>query len=662
MSSESSDSNEEIEKHAKKYRKQQFRTEWLEEEIFIGWLAEVHGDKYKCKCNACGKNMSCGKSELKKHANSKAHKKNGLAQKKIKSLETFFFKQTNHSDLIANFEIRLSMFFAEHNVAIHVVDHLVPLLKDIVPDSQIVQSCKLGRTKCSKIIQNVLADEEKAKLVTKLQKYKFSVLVDGSTDISSHKSLCVLVRFFDEETEQVSIQLLDLLQVGSDGRAEALYASFKECLAKYSIPLSNVIGLSCDGENVMAGQTNSFALRLLNDSPDGITIKCTCHSAAIIANKACLSLPRAPEELIRQIGTYMSGSSKRCSVLEEFQVLLNEEKRKILRVSETRWLSREKCVERILSNWSVLLEFFKFSHTRDKLKSAELIYKDLLNGCNKAYLLFLKYVLNYFNALNALFQSKKPLIHLLHSESSKIFLKLGQNCIKKLELKTNCAVRSPHISVPIKDVFLGNECEEFLKTLPLEAVTQIKTDCLQFYLTALEEIQNRLPLKPNSIFKEIEFLNPMAAFSENNKDYNFDLICTKYKITLNDLTQEFRTLEYNFTKHEIKSFESMDVVEFWAKIIKAKDFNDKLIFPNLSKLVKIILGLPHANADAERIFSIITDVRTKKRNKLSHTLLNSICTIRSYMQCHEVDCVSFKCEPSHIKKLLSYKDLYNLKN
>lgn len=93
MSSESSDSNEEIEKHAKKYRKQQFRTEWLEEEIFIGWLAEVHGDKYKCKCNACGKNMSCGKSELKKHANSKAHKKNVLAQKKTKSLETFFLNK-----------------------------------------------------------------------------------------------------------------------------------------------------------------------------------------------------------------------------------------------------------------------------------------------------------------------------------------------------------------------------------------------------------------------------------------------------------------------------------------------------------------------------------------------------------------------------------------
>lgn len=74
-----------------------------------------------------------------------------------------------------------------------------------------------------------------------------------------------------------------------------------------------------DGASVMVGPRNSFASRLKEDNPAAIVVKCICHSSAIIASKACLALPRAPEELVRQIANYVSGSPKRCSRLEEFQ-------------------------------------------------------------------------------------------------------------------------------------------------------------------------------------------------------------------------------------------------------------------------------------------------------------------------------------------------------
>lgn len=77
---------------------------------------------------------------------------------------------------------------------------------------------------------------------------------------------------------------------------------------------------------------------------------------------------------------------------------------------------------------------------------------ELSNDCNKAYLLFLKYsTLNYFNSLNALFQSKKPLVHILHSESLKIFYKLGL-LLKKSELKFDCNIKSSEICLPIDDI------------------------------------------------------------------------------------------------------------------------------------------------------------------------------------------------------------------
>lgn len=131
--------------------------------------------------------MNCGKSELSKHSLSKIHKKNVVSLKNAQKIDMFTNKQHKAEDPVKNFEMRISMFFAEHNVAFQVVDHLIPLLKEIVPDSEILKKCRLGRTKCTKIIQNILAEEEKSKLISKLRKYNFSALVDGSTDISSKK-------------------------------------------------------------------------------------------------------------------------------------------------------------------------------------------------------------------------------------------------------------------------------------------------------------------------------------------------------------------------------------------------------------------------------------------------------------------------------------------
>lgn len=213
-----------------------------------------------------------------------------------------------------------------------------------------------------------------------------------------------------------------------------------------------------------------------------------------------LVLPRAPRDLLRQIGTYVSGSSKRCAQLETLLELLIGKKKEILRTCSTRWLSLKKCFESVLNNWDVLLAFFKQAAAQDKLKSTEFILFKLSNECRKIYLYFLKYVLNYFNMLNALFQSKAPLIQVLQLESVKIFLDLRQNFIKATELNISCAVRSPHVSLPFEDVFLGHDCNELINKIPIMAANRIRMDCV-FYITALEEIQRRLPLKANILNK-----------------------------------------------------------------------------------------------------------------------------------------------------------------
>lgn len=73
----------------------------------------------------------------------------------------------------------------------------------------------------------------------------------------------------------------------------------------------------------------------------------------------------------------------------------------------------------MLNNWEILKSYFTL---------AEDILALLNDNSIKAYLLFLKYLLN-FNIFNALFQSRKILIHKLYTCSNQIISEVAQNFI-----------------------------------------------------------------------------------------------------------------------------------------------------------------------------------------------------------------------------------------
>jgi hypothetical protein len=290
-----------------KLKTKTFNSKWLDEPKFKNWLKST-SNKLKCMCKVCNKEIVAGKSELLKHAEGKKHIKNMSATQKTSSVTSYFKDNTKHENQVKEAEIKLSLFFAEHNVATHVVDHLIPLVKSAFPDSKISQSMQLGRTKCTEIIKNVIGQQEINELVTYLRVNQFSVLVDESTDIGDIKSMCVLVRFV--RNCRVQTQLLELIALNpKECNAEGLYKQFKACLVeKHNIAIHNVIGVASDGASVMIGKHNSFFANLKKEVPDVLLLRCICHSAALIANKACEELPKSQEELLRNVANYTGWS------------------------------------------------------------------------------------------------------------------------------------------------------------------------------------------------------------------------------------------------------------------------------------------------------------------------------------------------------------------
>ena len=90
--------------------------------------------------------------------------------------------------------------------------------------------------------------------------------------------------------------------------------------------------------------------------------------------------------------------------------------------------------------------------------------------------------------------------------------------------------------------------------------------------------------------------------------------------------------------------------EAWREISGLKNFSDDLVFPQLSQLAAVVMCLPHSNAESERIFSVVTDVKCKKRNKLGVENLNAITVVRSSFASKNISCDTFQITEKHLRK------------
>ncbi len=113
------------------------------------------------------------------------------------------------------------------------------------------------------------------------------------------------------------------------------------------------------------------------------------------------------------------------------------------------------------------------------------------------------------------------------------------------------------------------------------------------------------------------------------------------------LDDEWRKLQF-MDPNDLPKFEGSrkDVVIFWGMISRIVNTSDQRRFPTISKLTTTLLCLPHSNADVERIFSHVTVIKTKARNKMKTKTLDAIIMTKQSLRC---TCVEFQPDKSICK-------------
>lgn len=252
------------------------------------------------------------------------------------------------------------------------------------------------------------------------------LIIDETTDLSVKSQLAVVIQYFSEDSYRQEYEVVDVVEC-NDKTAVGLTKLVLDLLRKNDIDPQMIVGFCADTTNSMFGCNNSVSTHLKKEIPKILCVKCSCHSIHLCSHYASLHIPKRVEDVVRGVCNHFSRSPLRRANFQEFQKLMDVEDHVFVSPGQTRWLTMEYAVSRVLEQYEALVKYYEQLCKEDPTVSHDVILTSLEDEMTKIYLEFLKYALNLFNEFNTLFQSERPLLHILKKTVEDLITSLANN-------------------------------------------------------------------------------------------------------------------------------------------------------------------------------------------------------------------------------------------
>ncbi len=280
-----------------------FQATWEDE---FPWVKQDPQGTEQAFYHLCRATLVPKKATLVSHQQSEKHKKRAQAAQMTKPLQV---KRTiKVDDQVKVAEIELAVCTACH-CALHTIDHLGEVVKKNGKGS-VLEKVKLHRTKCGKILTEVVSPVLKEELVDDIKDKKYSLFLDESTDVSVTKVLVIAVKYLSLKHQKIQTALLSASAL-VHATGEDLFQAVKKELQSVNLSLSNCIGLSCDGAAANVGVRNSLWSRVKEVAPTCILMKCLCHSLALAIQHAFNTMPSNLGFLLSEVPKFFCQSTLR---------------------------------------------------------------------------------------------------------------------------------------------------------------------------------------------------------------------------------------------------------------------------------------------------------------------------------------------------------------
>ena len=277
-------------------KKRKLAVDWLSENALKDWL-KFSDDRTVASCIYCKKPITAtNKNDLVKHASRPKHllakaeyQKDAIEAKGLgKFVVTKELALDSHNAKVARAEVELASHFSRANTPFNQASELILSLKKAFPDSNILKDVRLNKTKMEYCVVHGLGESGRLEIAKDLQKFKFSVGVDETTDCSTKAIMMIVVRYMKEG--QLMERIIGAPEV-NDSSALGLYSTFKTFFENMQVPLENILAVVTDNCSTMTGSVGGFTTLLQKDVPNVVVIPCLCHLLALACSHAAEELP-----------------------------------------------------------------------------------------------------------------------------------------------------------------------------------------------------------------------------------------------------------------------------------------------------------------------------------------------------------------------------------
>ena len=646
--------------------KTRFNQDWMKKHPCI---SQDKSDSGKAHCKVCSKSFSIchqGYRDVERHLGSIIHTtKSRDVHQHPRITDSFLSQRDSMATKVISAEVKFTAFLLEHNLPLAVADRAGPLFRSMFPDSKIASYYGCARTKTTSIVNRALATEFSGQITEMVQTQPFTLSLDGSNDEEEKKLVRLTVRVFDQHKGRVVSRFLDMC-LCSSGTAAAYFENLEQVFTDKSIPWQNCIAFSIDSASVNIGRHNSIKTRIEKKYPPLYTLGCPCHFIHNTAHYGAKRLEAAcgfdVEGVVVDVFYYFDHSTKRKGELREFATFRSIESRKILKFVSTHSLSLQTSVERILQQYEALRSYFLSQDENESDQHHTHLQIYLSDPLTEVYLLFYQSIAPVFTTVNLLLQRDSPCIHFLHAMEGLLKKLLGRFITVSVMDAAPSVSQIDYTKLSNQlsdlDIMVGFSTKQALRRVVHEVeprkidkfykgVRAFFTGATQYLLTKFswdDEILTNACLvdfdkTKSCTFHSVKYF--LSRFPQHLPTEQADSIYDEFRLYqgLVEVPSEI-DLPTDFDMGNGQS--RADIL--WHGLEKLKDVNGKLMFGLLSKVAKLVLVLPHSNADKERVFILVRKNKTPFRANLSLDM-----TFPSILHCKVNGFSNIKCfeyEPS----------------